>query len=171
MESRSSSKRVFPFRRNLLRRNSSTRKMWILRFKIFSRTDGFKIFLIKDRRIGSYQDLAPGGEHFPKVLFVTSDVATLCQQQVPMIDLQPGEYFVCTRPDLAPSMTSAQTPLHLRHLYHQVVEFSHVSLPLGWTSSPRIWTSVMRRSNKGSTNHRGHAPRHGHRPCVTPGLL
>jgi hypothetical protein len=38
---------------------------------------------------------------------------------------------------------SAQTPLHLRHHYHQVVEFSHTALPLGWTSSPRIWTSVM----------------------------
>ena len=40
MESRSSSKRVFPLRRNPRRRNSSTRKMWISRFKIFSRADG-----------------------------------------------------------------------------------------------------------------------------------
>ncbi len=40
-------------------------------------------------------------------------------------------------------MPSAQTPLHRRHLYHQVVEFSHATLPLGWTSSTRIWTSVM----------------------------
>ena len=31
----------------------------------------------------------------------------------------------------------------MRHHYHQVVEFSHASLPLGWTRSPRIWTSVM----------------------------
>jgi hypothetical protein len=38
---------------------------------------------------------------------------------------------------------SAQTPPHLRHHYHQVVEFSHAALPLGWTTSPRIWTSVM----------------------------
>jgi hypothetical protein len=59
------------------------------------------------------------------------------------IELQPGGYFVCTRPDLAPLVPSAQTPSHLRHLYHQVVEFSHAALPLGWTSSPRIWTSVM----------------------------
>ncbi len=59
------------------------------------------------------------------------------------IELQPGGYFVCSRPDLAPLVPSAQTPLHLRHLYHQVVEFSHAALPLGWTSSPRIWTSVM----------------------------
>ena len=59
------------------------------------------------------------------------------------IELQPGGYFVCSRPDLAPAVPSAQTPLHLRHLYHQVVEFSHPALPLGWTSSPRIWTSVM----------------------------
>ena len=40
MESRSSSKRVFPLRRNLRCRNSSTRKVWISRFKIFSRADG-----------------------------------------------------------------------------------------------------------------------------------
>jgi hypothetical protein len=60
-----------------------------------------------------------------------------------LIDLQTGGYFVCTRPDLAPLVSSVQTPPHLRHLYHQVVEFSHASLPLGWTSSTRIWTSVM----------------------------
>jgi hypothetical protein len=59
------------------------------------------------------------------------------------IDLQPGGYFVYSRPDLASSVPSAQTPLHLRHLYHQVVEFSHAALPLGWTRSTRIWTSVM----------------------------
>ena len=59
------------------------------------------------------------------------------------IELQPGGYFVCSRPDLAPPVPSAQTPLHLRHLYHQVVELRHAALPLGWTSSPRIWTSVM----------------------------
>ena len=39
MESRWSSKRVFPFRRNHRCRNSSTCKMWILRSKIFSRVD------------------------------------------------------------------------------------------------------------------------------------
>jgi hypothetical protein len=59
------------------------------------------------------------------------------------IELQPGGYFVCSRPDLASPVPSAQTPLHLRHLYHQVVEFSHAALPLGWTSSTRIWTIVM----------------------------
>ncbi len=59
------------------------------------------------------------------------------------IELQTGGYFVCTRPDLASSVSSAQTPMHLRHHYHQVVEFSHATLPLGWTSSPRIWTRVM----------------------------
>ncbi len=59
------------------------------------------------------------------------------------IELQPGGYFVCSRPDLAASVPSAQTPLNLCHLYHQVVEFSHASSPLGWTSSPRIWTSVI----------------------------
>jgi hypothetical protein len=59
------------------------------------------------------------------------------------IELQPGGYFVCSRPELASLVPSAQTPSHLRHLYHQVVEFSHAALPLGWTSSPRIWTSVM----------------------------
>ena len=41
------------------------------------------------------------------------------------------------------SVPSAQVPLHLCHLYHQVVEFSHAVLSLGWTSSTRIWTSVM----------------------------
>ena len=43
----------------------------------------------------------------------------------------------------SPLVPSAQTPMYLRHHYHQVVEFSHASLPLGWTSSRRIWTSVM----------------------------
>jgi hypothetical protein len=50
------------------------------------------------------------------------------------IELQPGGYFVSTRPDLAPLVISVQTPPHQRHLYHQVVEFSHVSLPLGWVN-------------------------------------
>jgi hypothetical protein len=59
------------------------------------------------------------------------------------IELQTGGYFVCSRPDLAQPMPSTQTPLHLRHLYHQVVEFSHAVLPLDWTRSPRIWTIVM----------------------------
>ncbi len=117
------------------------------------------------------------------------------------IELQPGGYFVCSslRPDLAPSVSSSQTHLHLRHHYHQVVDFSHAALPLGWTSSPRIWTSVMsvvssssspprhahavvcrrlvdrllllRGSFKGVTNYRGHAPRRGHSPLATQGLL
>ena len=30
---------------------------------------------------------------------------------------------------------------------------------------------LLRRSNKGMTNHRGHASHHGHRPCVTQGLF
>jgi hypothetical protein len=59
------------------------------------------------------------------------------------IEVQPGGYFVCSRPDLTSSVPSAKTPLHLCHLYHQVVEFSHASLPLGWTCSTRIWTRVM----------------------------
>jgi hypothetical protein len=59
------------------------------------------------------------------------------------IELQSGGYSVYTRPDLVPLVSSGQTSLHLRHLYHQVVEFSHASLPIGWTSSTRIWTSVM----------------------------
>jgi hypothetical protein len=108
------------------------------------------------------------------------------------IELQAGGYFVCSRPDLASLVPSAQTPLHLRHLYHQVVEFSHATLPLGWTSSPRIWTSVMsvataalrrhgirlvdrllllRGNFKVATNNRGHAPRHGHSPRATQGLI
>ena len=44
------------------------------------------------------------------------------------IELQPGGYYVCTRPDLGPLVPSAQTPSHLRHLYHQVVEISHATL-------------------------------------------
>jgi hypothetical protein len=59
------------------------------------------------------------------------------------IELHPGGYFVYSRPDLATSVPSAQTPLHLCHLYHQVVEFSRDTLSLGWTSSTRIWTNVM----------------------------
>jgi hypothetical protein len=59
------------------------------------------------------------------------------------IELQTGGYFVCSRPDLASLVPSAQTPSYLCHLCHQVVEFSHTALPLGWASSPRIWTSVM----------------------------
>ncbi len=48
------------------------------------------------------------------------------------------------RPDLDPLVPSTQIPPQLLHLYyHQVVEFFHAVLPLGWTSSPRIWTSVM----------------------------
>ncbi len=116
------------------------------------------------------------------------------------IELQPGGYFVCSRPDLAPLVPSAQTPSHLRHLYHQVVEFSHAALPLGWTNSPRIWTSVMsvvaatlrrhgmrtllyvddllirrlqllRGRFSGAPNHRGDTSLHGHRPRATQGLL
>jgi hypothetical protein len=47
------------------------------------------------------------------------------------IELHPVGYFVYTRPDLAQLLPSAQTPMHLRHLYHQVVEFFHTTLPLG----------------------------------------
>jgi hypothetical protein len=96
-------------------------------------------------------------------------------------------------------MPSAQTPLHLRHLYHQIVEFSHAALPLGWTSAiaqdlderhvrssssspPRNAHAVVRRrlvdrllllrgSFKGATNNRGHAPRRGYSPRATQGLL
>ena len=138
--------------------------------------------LLKGRRIGVYQDLAPGGEQFLSRSRVHTPpdkgkqciVHALCslneatvQRQttyedlrihksvvrpldfMPLfvnnkfIELQTGGYFVCTRPDLTSSVTSAQTPLHLRHLYHQVVEFSHAALPIGWTSSTRIWTRVM----------------------------
>jgi hypothetical protein len=166
--------------------------------------------LLKGRRIGAYQDLAPGGEQFlsrsrvhtPPVKDKQSIVHALCILNkatvkrhttyedllmlksvvrpqgfmlrldvesvffhvlihpnhhkffssylvLPLfvnnkfIELQPGGYFVYSRPDLAPSKPSAQTPLHLRHLYHQVVEFSHTTLPLGWTISTRIWKSVM----------------------------
>jgi hypothetical protein len=45
--------------------------------------------------------------------------------------------------NLASFVSSAQIPLHLSNLYHQVVEFSHAALPFGWTRSSRIWTSVM----------------------------
>jgi hypothetical protein len=124
--------------------------------------------LLKGRRIGAYQDLAPGGDQFlsrsrvhtPPSKGKQRIVHALCslnettvKRQTSYEDLRmlksvvkPQDfigYFVCSRPDLAPPVPSAQTPLHLRHLYHQVVEFSHAALPLGWTSSPRIWTSVM----------------------------
>jgi hypothetical protein len=166
--------------------------------------------LLKVRRIGAYQDLAPGGEHFlsrsrihtlpgkgnrcivhalcnlneatvkrqttyedlhmlksvvkPQDLMLSLDVESVyfhvpihpkhrkffsSHLALPLfvnnkfIEIQSGGYFVYTRPDLVSSITSDQTPMHLRHLYHQVVEFSHAVLQLGWTSSPRIWTSVM----------------------------
>ncbi len=75
--------------------------------------------------------------------FFSSDLVLPLFVNNKFIELQSGGYFVCTRPDLASSVSSAQTPLHLSHLYHQVVEFSHAALPLGWTRSPRIWTNVM----------------------------
>ena len=152
--------------------------------------------LLKGRKIGAYQDLAPGGEQFlsrsrvhtppgkgkqrivhalcslneatvkrqttyEDLRMLTSVVRTQdfmlsldvesAYFHVPIhpshrkffashlalplfvknkfIELQPGGYFVCTRPDLA-QVPSAQTPPHLRHHYHQVVEFSHAALPL-----------------------------------------
>jgi hypothetical protein len=116
------------------------------------------------------------------------------------IELQAGGYFVCSRPDLAPSVPSAQTPLHLCHLYHQVVEFSHATLTTAWvdelaqnlderhvrssssSSPPRNAHAVVRRrlvdrllflrgSFKGATNNRGHAPHRGHSPRATQWLL
>ena len=135
--------------------------------------------LLKVRRIGTYQDLAPGGEHFlsgsrvhtppgkGKQRIVDAlwslNEATVKRQttyedlrmlksvvrpqdfmfrldvesgyfHVPIhpqhrkffsshltlplfvnnkfVELQPGGYFVCTRPDLASSVPSAQTPMH-----------------------------------------------------------
>jgi len=58
------------------------------------------------------------------------------------IPLQPGGYWCCTNPRLHPT-PSASTKPHLRHYYYQVIEWSHSSLPLGWTSSPRIWGEVI----------------------------
>jgi hypothetical protein len=54
--------------------------------------------------------------------FFSSQLALLLFVKKKFIELQPGGYFVCSR---------------------QVVEFRHAALPLGWTSSTRIWTSVM----------------------------
>ncbi len=166
--------------------------------------------LLKDRRIGAYQDLVPGGEQFlsrsrvhtppgkgkqrivhaicslneatvkrqttyedlrmiksvvrPQDFMLSLDVESVffhvpihpnhrkffsSHLALPLfvknkfIELQTGSYFVCTRPDLAPLVPSAQTPPHLRHHYHHIIEFSHEALPLGWTRSPRIWTNVM----------------------------
>ncbi len=101
--------------------------------------------LLKDRHIGTYQDLAPGGEQFlsrsrvhtppgkgkqrivhalcslnedtVKCQTTYEDLhqppspTALCQQQVH----RPADrrYFVCTRPDLMPLVTSTQTPPHL----------------------------------------------------------
>ena len=83
MESRSSSRRVFPLRRNPRCRNSSTRKMWISRFKI----QVSKVF----------------SSYFALSLFVNNK----------FIEIQSGGYFVCTRPDLESMVSSTQTPLHL----------------------------------------------------------
>jgi hypothetical protein len=220
--------------------------------------------LLKGRRIGTYQDLAPGGEQFLSrsrvhtppgkgkqrivhALYIHNEVTVNRQTiyeglhmhksvvksqefmlsldvesaffHVPIhpkhrkffsshlelslfvnkfIELHPGGYFVCSGPYLVTSMPSTQTPLHLRHHYHQVVEFSHAALPLGWTSSTRIWTIVVSvvtvalhrhgihtllyvddllitcssfEKFKGTTNNRGYAPHHGHSPRATQGIL
>ncbi len=96
--------------------------------------------LIRHRRSLRSSHLSPQVCHdshrvtLEKLLFQS----LLCQQQVYRDKL---EVTLSTQT----LVSSSQIPLHLLHLYHQVVEFSHVVLPLGWTSSkiPRIWTSVM----------------------------
>jgi hypothetical protein len=58
------------------------------------------------------------------------------------IPLPPGGYWCCTNLRL-PATPSASTSPHHRHYYYQVIAWSHSSLPLGWTSSPRIWNEVI----------------------------
>jgi hypothetical protein len=219
MESRWSSKRVFPLRRNLRRRNSSIHKMWILTSRIFSRTDasgGIKTLLreatssspdqgftlLRARASSASSIVESAFFHVPihpkHRKFFSSHLALPLFVKNKFIELQPGGYFVCSRPDLVSSVPSDQTPLYLRHLYHQVIEFSHATLSLGWTSSQdlderhvrsnnssspsRITHDVVRRrlvdrllllrgSFKGATNNRGHTPRRGYSPRATQGLL
>jgi hypothetical protein len=54
------------------------------------------------------------------------------------IELQTGGHFVCTRPDLAPLVPSAQLPTHLRHHYNQVVERCVVKRARCFSRQPRI---------------------------------
>ena len=45
-----------------------------------------------------------------------------------------------------PPTPSSSTRPHHRHSYYHVIEwcsFNESSLPLGWTSSPRVWNEVM----------------------------
>ena len=58
------------------------------------------------------------------------------------IPFQPDRYWCCTNPRLSPAPSSSTRP-HLRHFYYQVIEWSHSSLPPGWTSSPRVWSEVI----------------------------
>ena len=58
------------------------------------------------------------------------------------IPLQPGGYWVCKNPRLLPEPSLQTSPRHFDS-YFQVLEWSHLALPLGWRSSPRIWGEIM----------------------------
>ncbi len=66
---------------------------------------------------------------------------TACVKGI-FIPLQPGGYWYF-RLDNNPASPSITTPKHLHHCYYQVIEWSHYTLALGWTASPRIWADVM----------------------------
>jgi len=58
------------------------------------------------------------------------------------IPLQLGSYWVCKNPRLPKEPSLRTSPAHFDS-YYQVVEWSHLALPLGWRSSPRIWGEIM----------------------------
>ena len=58
------------------------------------------------------------------------------------MDFFAGGYWCCTHPRLSDT-SSVSTRPHHHHYYYQVIEWSHSALPLGWTSSPRIWGEVI----------------------------
>ncbi len=125
--------------------------------------------------------------------FFSSHLAFLLFVNNKFIELQTGGYFVCTRPDLTHSVPSVSNPdapvspllssgrvlpcglaarvdeiaqnLDKRHVDRSssAPPPRHTHTALCRRFADRL--QFLRRSNKGSTNHRGHAPRRGHRPC------
>ena len=83
------------------------------------------------------------------------------------MELHPGGYFFCTTPDLTLLVPSTQTPLHLCHLYHQVEECSHVTLPLGWTTSSRK-QHVQDKSSRTRFSPWASSVRHSRDPSILP---
>ena len=73
--------------------------------------------------------------------------------------------------DLAGRVDELAQNLHKRHVDRNNSAPSplHAHTALCRRFADRL--QLLRRRNKVSTNHRGHAPRLGHRPCATQGLI